>query len=399
MHIVLDSNIFLHYKSFEEIPWQEELGCEDITIILTAIVLEEIDKKKDEEKGKIQKRAKTVTGRFKDILLLDQPCKYPILFVESATASEEEKRTFHLERNDNQILFDVKQAGIDIANVTIVSADTAMLLRAKQLGYRIFQPNDKYLLKEEQSLEDKFSKELERIKNRMPDPKLMFDGGCNHITIQRVSANDIEKEVSSRMKDLRMEWPERKVEDEQIKVMDMVFNSATPEMIMNYNNTRNKFFEQSEKKIRLEVKRDEYDRRMKEISIVLANKGTASTGKMNIFLAVPDGVKIYDKGCKKKESYEAPSAPNYYGITNNSYINPIVGYYKPNVLIWDMSNPIHDRELRKVSEPLTHNLQQNVFSFYVDSANCPNFKLSWVIVDAALPDSVHGELNVSFVNE
>lgn len=40
MNIVLDTNILLHYKSFEEISWEEELGSKDNTVILDAIVLE-----------------------------------------------------------------------------------------------------------------------------------------------------------------------------------------------------------------------------------------------------------------------------------------------------------------------------------------------------------------------
>lgn len=64
MNIVLDTNILLHYKSFEEISWEEELGSKDNTVILDAIVLEEIDKKKDQEKEKVQKRAKQVSSRI-----------------------------------------------------------------------------------------------------------------------------------------------------------------------------------------------------------------------------------------------------------------------------------------------------------------------------------------------
>lgn len=39
MKIVLDTNILLHYKSFEEISWEKELGSKDNTVILDAIVL------------------------------------------------------------------------------------------------------------------------------------------------------------------------------------------------------------------------------------------------------------------------------------------------------------------------------------------------------------------------
>lgn len=32
MNIVLDSNLLLHYKPFEEIAWEEELGSKDNTL-------------------------------------------------------------------------------------------------------------------------------------------------------------------------------------------------------------------------------------------------------------------------------------------------------------------------------------------------------------------------------
>lgn len=403
MNVILDTNILLHYKSFEEIPWQEELGCGEVTIVLTAIVLEEIDNKKDQEKGKIQKRARTVSSRLKDILIAGKPSKYPVVFVESAFSTEEEKRCFHLDRNDNQILFDVKQSGLDKVDVTIVSSDTAMLLRARQFGFKIFQPDDKYLLKEELSNEEKEAraaiKELERVKNRMPEPKLVFDGGVTHIRIRRVDAVDIEEELNTRINELFRKWPEKTLEDEQEVILGQVYNRVSQEMILQYNITRNKFIEQSEKKIRLEVERDEFERRMKRVSIMLVNSGTASTGKMNVFVEVPSGVKLYEEGSRKKVTYDEPSTPNYYGMYTIPSFNLMTGFYKPSVEMWNMDDFIRAREMKKVFEPLTHNLQQEAFAFFVDSATCPNFKMMWIIADAALSDPMQGVLNVSFIEE
>lgn len=50
MYIVLDTNIYLHYLPFEEIPWSDLLGTKDVVVVITATILEEIDNKKDEEK-------------------------------------------------------------------------------------------------------------------------------------------------------------------------------------------------------------------------------------------------------------------------------------------------------------------------------------------------------------
>ena len=69
-------------------------------------------------------------------------------------------------------------------------------------------------------------------------------------------------------------------------------------------------------------------------------------------------------------------------------------YY--NVEMWNMVDYIKDGELSQEHDPLNHKLQKGLFSFYVDSAKSKSFKLKWCIVDAALPDTVDGELNVIF---
>lgn len=132
MNIVLDSNILLHYKNFEDIPWSEEIGYDDITIVLTAMEIEEIDEKKDNDKGKILKRAKAVSSRIADILLDGAISKFPVMYLDNAYATEDERRQYHLDRNDNQILFDVMKSDLDKENVTVVSSDNNMLIRAKK---------------------------------------------------------------------------------------------------------------------------------------------------------------------------------------------------------------------------------------------------------------------------
>ena len=65
--------------------------------------------------------------------------------------------------------------------------------------------------------------------------------------------------------------------------------------------------------------------------------------------------------------------------------------------MWDMDAYMNNNRLCDEVEPLTHNLKHKTFEFYVDSATCPNFKMQWIIIDAALVDPVRGELNVNFV--
>lgn len=401
MNIVLDSNILLHYRNFEDIPWSEEIGCDDITFVLTAMVIEEIDEKKDNEKGKIQKRAKAVSSRIAEILLDGSTCKFPIMYLDNAYATDDERRLYHLDRNDNQILFDVMKSDLDKENVTVVSSDNNMLIRAKNQGFKIHRLNDGYRLKEELSKEEKEAqaaiKELERLKNRMPDPILIFENGENNMKIKRAVALKRETEVKKRVEELRHKWPEKTVEGEQYSVLGTTFSNDSPDMIVQYNASRRKFIEDSEKKIRLEVQRDDLQLRMKRISVVVYNGGNAPTGMMNVFVELPEGIEFYSKGCKKKVEFEEPSTPNYYPEitrTPSLFVD-----YKPHIEMWDMGSSLDVVEITKKIEPLNHNLQQGLITLYVDSATCPNFKLKWMLVDAELLDPVEGELNVSFIEE
>ena len=400
MNIVLDSNILLHYRNFEDIPWQEELGCGDITIVLTAMVIEEIDDKKDNEKGKIQKRAKTVSSRIAEIFLDGSTCKFPVMFIDSAYATEDERRQYHLDRSDNQILYDVMKSDLDKENVTIVSSDNNMLIRAKHQGFKIHRLNDEFRLKDELSKEEKEAqaaiKELARLRNRMPEPILIFENGENNMKIKRVPVLNREAELEKRVEELRQKWPEKTIEGEQYSVLGNTFSNASPDMIVQYNASRRKFIEDSQKKIRLEVQRDDLQLRMKRITILICNKGTASTGKMNIFIDIPECIKLYWDTSKKKVDYDEPSTPTFHPYLKAI---PSVSIYTPKIEMWDMVDYIRDDQLKKTFEPLNHKLQQGLFTLYVDSATCPNFKLKWILVDAELSDPVKGELNVSFVEE
>lgn len=285
-----------------------------------------------------------------------------------------------------------------------MSSDTAMLIRAKKQGFHIHRLNDKYLLKEEPTKEEKEAKaaiaELERLKNRMPKPALVFGNGENCVQIKRVVADNLELVVKQRMNKLREQWPEKKIEDEREFLFNQVYNRATPEMILQYNISLKKFLELSEKKILLEAQRDDLQRRFTMVEIMVVNNGTASTGKLNAFIDVPAGVHLYSEGSKKREEYEQPATPNYYSSFNTfSNINLALGRYTPRVEMWDEKDFEKKTELRFTLDALTHGLRHKAFVFYVDAATCHNFKMAWTIVDAALINPVRGELHVCFLEK
>ena len=56
-YLFLDTNIFLHFINFEQIPWGNLVDDTEFKIIVSDIVAGEIDKHKDGARGKIQKKA------------------------------------------------------------------------------------------------------------------------------------------------------------------------------------------------------------------------------------------------------------------------------------------------------------------------------------------------------
>ena len=57
-HAFLDTNTFLHFRSFEQIHWPVVLNCDQATLVLAPVILSELDKKKYDSSGKIRERAR-----------------------------------------------------------------------------------------------------------------------------------------------------------------------------------------------------------------------------------------------------------------------------------------------------------------------------------------------------
>lgn len=71
-YLFLDTNIFLHFQYFEQIPWGNLVDDTEFKIIESDIVAWEIDKHKDGSRGKIQKKAKVISKLLGDVFLGDK---------------------------------------------------------------------------------------------------------------------------------------------------------------------------------------------------------------------------------------------------------------------------------------------------------------------------------------
>ncbi|RYE05509.1 MAG: hypothetical protein EOP44_04550 [Sphingobacteriaceae bacterium] len=64
-YLFLDTNIFLHYRAFDEIKWQEQFpDIGEYKLIIASVVIDELDKHKQNPNRKLATRAKKILSKI-----------------------------------------------------------------------------------------------------------------------------------------------------------------------------------------------------------------------------------------------------------------------------------------------------------------------------------------------
>src|SRR4051812_29985372 len=66
--IVPDTNILLHYKPLDKLPWQQLVGSQRVRVVLPLRVVEEIDQKKYATRGSLERQARRLLPQLKSWL-------------------------------------------------------------------------------------------------------------------------------------------------------------------------------------------------------------------------------------------------------------------------------------------------------------------------------------------
>lgn len=179
-YLFIDTNIFLHCRHFDEIPWGSIVqGAWQL--VLPPVVLDELDKHKQHKNTKIAHRAKAALKKIETISEGQLSYTLVILPHHPAAATLEQH---HLDRQqqDDLLLASIIEfkAGHPTDTTLLVSNDTGPRLRGKhfQIGT---MPLEDYLLPAEKSEEQKtieqLTKELAQLKNSFPKLKVSFTDG------------------------------------------------------------------------------------------------------------------------------------------------------------------------------------------------------------------------------
>lgn len=326
-YLLLDTNIYLHYIDFEQIDWGTIIGDKEYEIVVPYTVIKEIDKYKDGPKSKIKVRAKAVASKFGCYFLNDDYNKQ-INLVQIDDPSDEILIRYHLNRSvcDDLIIGSILEFEHK-DDVIVISHDNTLLIKAKNLGLKFLpkMPN-KYLISEEKSEEEKeherCRKELEQLKNRQPKPQILFANGETVLRIKAPSVSNVDRKLEEIMIKIKSKNPKVNIHTtihEDISPSD-IFNDMlnslnrfqysiySDDQLRKHNIELDKFYAYCERFYRFKLESELLEGQLKELSFIISNSGNAETGEMNIFLAFPKHIQLYNERSVKYMNGIEPKA-------------------------------------------------------------------------------------------
>lgn len=417
-YLVLDTNVYLHYKDFEEIPWKSYFN-DDVVICVPMKVLNEIDKHKDQDRGKVQKRAKKLSSRFSEVFLQGDTPKAPIEEMKNPPASAFNDEQFNKDVSDDWIILSALCSNHNNDDIVIVSSDNGILLKAKSNRLGFFKMPDDLLLKEDLSDEEKEIKKLKeqlfKYENRQPKPVIEFRDQTNVLTIIRPSYIDVKKELEIYKEQLKAKYPYQPIynglrEDIDFltgKIQNQIY--STVEQRKEYNKELDEFFKKKELLKEAQLYKQLFDQYFFEIELWLSNVGTSSLEDTAIFITFPEEVPIYGEKSKKKFELEDPFKPVLRTNLTDNLCKTVPGYYSlgsksetKKIEIWDDEKKRNQQEVKYGLTRLLHNMRYPLNTsdkIFINIAKCGNFTINWTVIDSALIEPVHGELHVIIKDE
>lgn len=410
-YLFLDTNIFLHYRHFEDIPWKTVV-CDDFTLVVAPIVLDELDKHKDREKGKIQKRAKRVSSLLYEVLMNGKECKVPILYCKEPVPTKEDSEKMDLSTNDNRLILSALKSEYNISDIIIISGDKGIQFRAASNGLAHILLPDTYRLPLEKTDEEKeierLKEELKTVTERVPEPGICFADGSSRLVIERYCEPDIAKLIEEKMVPILEQFPPRKKETgkprNELQALALAMSELGGLSYEGYDEDREKYLQEERTLLELETKRDCLEERFKKVSFTLFNNGKAEIGSEVIYIKLPDDVKVYTrKESRESHEYLPPVKPSFMfrgefrETARQISMMPAPFSGKRNVIwMWNPDKPSDTGGVYKLSEDnlLQHLSKSLGLSFYIDAARVDSFSIQWAIVDSELADPVVGELTV-----
>lgn len=333
-YIFLDTNIFLHFRFFVEIPWHSLFG-EPYQIVLAPVIVDELDKHKRHPNGKIASRAKKVLARFENIV--SEPNSFPLQYLTKRPSLETFQR-LQLDRQeqDDCILAAIVEFGLNCnrEEIIFISNDTGPRFRASSLGIKTVQlPEDlqnPYEVSDEQKQIQKLIQENNKLKNAIPKLSLTFEDGTSVFKTKLSPFHKSEKEyLDFQYKETVVQYPQMEYEDPEKKNQEideklesvtnnmerfrlicqrdpLGLNQVSKEQVETYNRELKNFLTEYKEYLKKDYTYNKILSLTAPIDLKMHNKGNAPAVDIDICLHFPNGFKLLNKS----DFPDKPPKPN-----------------------------------------------------------------------------------------
>ena len=188
MYLVIDTTVPLHYKSIDQIDWSNISGCKTPTIYVPLVVIEELDKHKDQHKlRKMRERARKALALIDKIIgeSFSGQLRNNVQLVVGSEDPEVDWEALNLDKNkpDHRVIASALSMASDSNQVAVVQRDYGIKLTLRRLKLQPIELPEDLKLEDALDESDRELKELrlenERLKSQFPKLYLKSEEASN----------------------------------------------------------------------------------------------------------------------------------------------------------------------------------------------------------------------------
>jgi len=415
-----DTNIFLHFTFFSDIPWDTIVGSAQVTLGISPVTVSEIDSQKySSSSARVRERARKITKRLGELVDSGELLR-PNVHMEFVNHEPVDFDRYQLTRSsqDDQLLATILQyqEKHNTQKVLLVTNDIGLKIKAKARGIRTLALPESYLLTEPDPNEKKI-KELERrvveLQSQAPLLRVEFGDGADRLETHRPSAFPDES-IDQGMQQVKCNYPKLQLTSNSMNGLANAFvDVVSSQSIRDYNTSLDEFFEKYQKYLSACYRIKEIRSRAVKVDLNVKNLGRGTALDVKVFVRFPLRVELktgntWQRLPRKPSPPEKPKPGRFWHHSDFSSFTPRPYMPQPiNIpemlaaprIIWRGVERGEGHwtvcfEVSKLNHGYSEASPRDVYVVFPSVESFSSFKLEYEITAGNLPEKVTGFLHL-----
>ncbi|KQN07111.1 hypothetical protein ASE85_18725 [Sphingobium sp. Leaf26] len=322
--ILIDTNQVLHFKRLDQIDWCEMTQSEHCTLVITPILLRELEQKKIfSPSSALKARADGMIDFLVEKMALPDPVvvRPHVVLVFSEHEPRIDFAAHHLVRevnDDHYIAAAIERHGISGVSIFIASNDGGMAMKLRSRPISVLRLPDALRLPAEIDAEQKelrdAKRELARLKSRQPKLAVTFKDGATRRNVCNARSLDFGAPglTTIRAEHSYVRVPPKPGEAAGVQIGGLRafanLGGASRHRVEEYNEALTAYYGRYEQYLADLKVWTEALRLTASVSIMLSNDGSATASDIDVTLRFPKSIFLSSMRDRQKEP-EAPEPP------------------------------------------------------------------------------------------